>query len=69
MRRSTSTRHPSRQGLRTAPAQTTTISVPRRPTKAGWGDLHLDHRIPTFLEAVFFEEEAGSSRRTRRLDA
>jgi hypothetical protein len=67
MRRSTSTtRETSRKVLRAAPAPTTTIHGPRRPAKPRWGDLHLDHRIPTFLEAVFFEEEAKTA---RRLDA
>ena len=38
----------------------------RRQPLPRWGDLHPDHRIPTFLEAAFFEEEASAT--TTRLD-
>lgn len=46
----------------------------RSPPRAGrrigpsrWGDLRLDHRIPTFLETLLFEGD-DSATSTRRFD-
>lgn len=45
-------------------------STPREGRRIGpprWGDLRLDHRIPSFLEALFFEGD-DSATSTRRFD-
>ena len=48
-------------------ARRTLPRVGRRPGSPRWGDLRLDHRIPTFLETLFFEGD-DSVTRTRRFD-
>ena len=67
MPRNTSSREPARRLFRTGPARTTTL--PRRTAKDAWGELHLEHRIPSFLEAMYYEEERGAEIRFRPLDA
>ena len=39
----------------------------RRPATPRWGDQRLDHRIPTFLETLFFEGDT-SAITARRFD-
>lgn len=62
-------RSPShRRTTRATPAHPATPSRTRARREAlpSWGDLHPLHRVPTFLEAAFFEGDASAI--TARLD-
>lgn len=37
------------------------LEAARRPVLPRWGDQHPDHRMPTFLETLFFEGDTSAT--------